>query len=62
MASYDIDFWIESDVLYKKYGPRLVPDSAFRDLLSKTPGFEGMRPGKKGFTIKFKPSTPEACK
>ena len=27
----------------------------FRGILSNTPGFEGLRPNKKGFSIKFEP-------
>jgi hypothetical protein len=54
-SSFDIDYWIKSDVLRYKFGPRLVGNRAFRATLSKTPGFEGLRPGKKGFSILFKP-------
>lgn|GEM_PF-4993625 len=59
LESFDIDFWIESDVLYKKYGPNLKANPEFRKVLSETPGFEGLKPNKAGFSIKFKPSTKE---
>jgi hypothetical protein len=54
---FDIDFWIESDELFKIYGKNLRADVEFRSILNNTPGFEGLRPNKKGFSIKFKPST-----
>lgn len=57
MNSYDIDYWIKSDVLHKKFGDNLKADVDFRRILSKTPGFEGLKPNKKGFSIKFLPST-----
>ena len=56
LASFDIDFWIESDILFKKYGRYLRPNREFRKLLSQTPGFEGLHPNNKGFSIKFRPS------
>ena len=55
--NYDIDYWIKSDILYKKYGGNLRADVEFRELLAKTPGFEGLRPNKEGFSIKFKPKS-----
>jgi len=57
LDNFDIDYWIESDVLYKKFGNSLKADVEFRKILSETPGFEGLRPNKKGFSIKFKPSS-----
>ena len=56
LNNYDVDYWIESDVLFKQFGSKLEPNPAFRKILSETPGFEGLRPGRSGFTIKFKPS------
>jgi RHS repeat-associated protein len=57
LNKFDIDYWIESDILYKMYGNSLKADPKFRELLSETPGFEGLKPNKEGFSIKFKPST-----
>jgi hypothetical protein len=59
LDQFDIDFWIESDILYKKYGSNLRADLEFRKTLSQTPGFEGLKPNKEGFSIKFKPSKKE---
>jgi len=59
LNEFDVDFWIESDVLFELNGDRLQPDAAFRDILSKTPGFGGLRPGMKGFSILFKESSSE---
>jgi hypothetical protein len=55
LTQFDIDFWIESDILYKQYGPNLRADVEFRKVLSETQGFEGLKPNKEGFSIKFKP-------
>ena len=57
LSSYDIDFWIESNILFDKFGKKLTPDPEFRQILQQTPGFEGLRPNSKGFTIKFKPAS-----
>ncbi|MGH9824632.1 MAG: hypothetical protein ACREDR_15450, partial [Blastocatellia bacterium] len=57
LGRFDIDYWIESDALFKIYGPNLRANPAFRGLLSETPGFEGLKPNKGGFSIKFKPSS-----
>ncbi|WP_199193366.1 hypothetical protein [Blastopirellula marina] len=57
LSKFDVDFWIESDILYKKFGSNLRADVEFRKLLSETPGFEGLKPNKQGFSIKFKPSS-----
>ena len=54
---FDIDFYIESDVLFKRFGGSLKADTDFRNLLSETRGFEGLKPNKQGFSIKFKPSS-----
>jgi hypothetical protein len=56
LNNFDVDFWIESNILFNQYGTKLIPDKTFREILSKTEGFEGLKPGKSGFTIKFKPS------
>ncbi len=56
LSNFDVDVWIESDILYKKFGDNLRADIEFRKLLSNTPGFEGLKPNKQGFSIKFKPS------
>ncbi|MCG8310270.1 MAG: hypothetical protein MI975_22945, partial [Cytophagales bacterium] len=56
LNSFDVDFWIESDELYKKFGSNVRADVEFRKILSETPGFEGLKPNKQGFSIKFKPS------
>lgn len=56
LKDYDIDYWIESDVLHKQYGSNKKANPEFRKLLSNTPGFKGLRPNKNGFSIKFKPS------
>ncbi|HCN28430.1 MAG TPA: hypothetical protein DIT64_06600 [Verrucomicrobiales bacterium] len=56
LDDYDIDYWIESDILLEKFGPNLRAAPEFRKALSETPGFEGLRPNKKGFSIKFLPS------
>ena len=60
LNDFDIDYWIESDVLFEKYANNKVnnnrADPEFRKVLSETPGFEGLRPNKKGFSIRFKPS------
>ena len=57
LNDFDIDFWIKSDKLHKQFGPNLRADTDFRKILSETPGFEGLRPNKKGFSIKFLPSS-----
>jgi|GEM_PF-4239959 len=57
LDKFDIDYWIESDILYKKYGPNLRADPEFRKILGETPGFEGLKANKEGFSIKFKPSS-----
>ena len=57
LSSYDIDYWIESDALYEMYGNSLKANPSFREILANTPGFEGLKPNKKGFSIKFKPSS-----
>ena len=54
---FDIDYWIKSDLLYSKYGNSLKADVYFRKILSETPGFEGLKPNKGGFSIKFLPSS-----
>ncbi len=56
LNDFDIDYWIESDVLFGKFGPNLKANPEFRKLLAETPGFEGLRPNKSGFSIRFKPS------
>jgi len=53
---FDIDYWIESDLLFQKYGPKLKANPEFRKILLETPGFEGLKPNKEGFSILFKPS------
>ncbi|MDM3871234.1 RHS repeat-associated core domain-containing protein [Porticoccus sp. W117] len=57
LNDFDIDFFIKSDILFKKYGSNLRANPEFRKILSNTPGFEGLRPNKKGFSIKFQPSS-----
>jgi RHS repeat-associated protein len=57
LNNFDIDFWIESDALYKKFGGNLRADPEFRKILNNTPGFEGLKPNKQGFSIKFKPAS-----
>ena len=39
------------------YGNSLKANPNFREILANTPGFEGLKPNKAGFTIKFKPSS-----
>lgn len=56
LDDFDIDYWIESDILNEEYGNNLRADVDFRKILSETPGFEGLRPNKKGFSIRFLPS------
>nr|WP_046228909.1 polymorphic toxin-type HINT domain-containing protein [Paenibacillus algorifonticola] len=57
MNKYDIDYFIESDILYEKFGNSLKANPVFRKILSEIPGFEGLKPNKEGFSIKFKPSS-----
>lgn len=57
LSDFDIDVWIKSDILRQIYGTNLRADVAFRKILSNTPGFEGLRPNKLGFSIKFLPSS-----
>ncbi|CAM1362371.1 RHS repeat domain-containing protein [Tenacibaculum xiamenense] len=57
LNEFDVDYWIESDVLFKKFGEKLQPDADFRKALGETPGFEGLKEGMSGFSIKFKPSS-----
>lgn len=57
LSNFDIDYWIKSDTLYEKFGPNLRADVEFRKILSETPGFEGLRPNKAGFSIRFMPSS-----
>jgi hypothetical protein len=56
LNKFDVDYWIESDILFKQFGPNLKANPAFRKILSETPGFEGLKPDKDGFSIKFKHS------
>jgi hypothetical protein len=56
LSNFDVDVWIKSDILYGIKGSKLRADVEFRKLLSNTPGFEGLRPNKKVFSIKFGPS------
>jgi len=56
LNDFDIDFRIKSDKLFNLYGKNLRANEKFRELLKKTKGFEGLRPNKKGFSIKFEPS------
>lgn len=57
LNDFDVDFFIKSDILLKKFGGNLRANPEFRKLLSNTPGFEGLRANKKGFSIKFLPSS-----
>lgn len=59
LKNFDIDFWIESDILYKQFGSNLRADPEFRKILSQTPGFEGLKENKSGFSVKFKPSSKD---
>jgi hypothetical protein len=54
LSNFDIDYWIESNVLSKKFGPNLKADVEFQKIVSDTPGFGGLKPNKQGFSIKFK--------
>ena len=56
LDNYDIDYWIKSDKLYEMYGNSLKANPEFRNILGETPGFEGLKPNKQGFSIKFLPS------
>ncbi|CAN5911142.1 hypothetical protein BH11VER1_BH11VER1_13610 [soil metagenome] len=56
LNKFDIDYWIKSDALFQKFVPNLKANPEFRIILSETPGFEGLKPNKEGFPIKFKPS------
>ena len=58
LSKFDIDYWIKSDTLYQQYGNSLKANAGFRQILSETPGFEGLKPNKAGFSIKFLPSSP----
>lgn len=55
LNNYDIDYYIKSDILNSRYGNSLKADKEFRAILSNTSGFEGLKPNKQGFSIKFKP-------
>ncbi|MFY0255164.1 hypothetical protein ACDQ55_14545 [Chitinophaga sp. 30R24] len=55
LSQFDIDYWIQSDLLHQQNGKTLKANTNFRELLGQTPGFEGLKPDKKGFSIKFKP-------
>lgn len=55
LNKFDIDYWIKSDALFEKFGPNLRANPEFRKILSETPGFEGLKPNKEGFSIKFRP-------
>lgn len=57
LNDFDVDFFIKNDILLKKFGSNLRANPEFRKILSNTPGFEGLRPNKKGFSIKFLPSS-----
>lgn len=57
LNDFDVDFFIKSDVLFKEFGKNLRANPEFRKILSNTPGFEGLRANKKGFSIKFLPSS-----
>jgi hypothetical protein len=58
------NYWIKSDILYEQNGDtpnareKLRANMPFRAILANTPGFEGLRPNKNGFSIKFLPSSP----
>ncbi|WP_433958678.1 RHS repeat domain-containing protein [Cytobacillus horneckiae] len=56
LNNYDIDYYIKSDKLYDMYGNSIKANPKFREILSQTPGFEGLKPNKGGFSIKFLPS------
>ncbi len=56
LSDFDIDLWIKSDILRKLYGKNLRAHPKFRKILADTPGFEGLRPNKQGFSILYKPS------
>jgi hypothetical protein len=58
LSNFDIDYWIKSDTLYQQYGNSLKANVGFRQILSETPGFEGLKPNKGCFSIKFLPSSP----
>ena len=57
--SFDLDLFIESDVLYKQYGgSKLYAAPELRkSLVTDYPNlFEGLKPGKEGLSIKFRPN------
>jgi len=56
LDDFDVDFFIQSDILLEQFGGNLRANPEFREILSNTPGFEGLRKNKKGFSIKFLPS------
>lgn len=53
--NFDIDYYINSNGLHQSFGNSLKADAEFRKVLSNTPGFEGLRSNKQGFSIKFNP-------
>jgi hypothetical protein len=55
LNNFDAAYWIESNILFEKYGPNLKANPELRRILTETPGFEGLKPNKQGFSIMFKP-------
>lgn len=56
-GAFDLDLFVQSDTLLEQFGSRLRPAPALRQtLVQQYPDlFEGLKPGKQGLTIKFRP-------
>lgn len=59
LTKYDIDAFVRSDVLFQRHGSRILADTEFREILYNTPGFEGLKPYKKGFSVKIFPQSKQ---
>lgn len=57
MQKFDLDLFVQSDVLLGQYGPKLKAAPILRQSLTDDfPNlFQGLKPGKEGLSIKFRP-------
>jgi len=57
MEKFDLDLFVQSDVLLEQFGPKLKAAPILRQsLVDDFPTlFQGLKPGKEGLSIKFRP-------
>jgi hypothetical protein len=55
---FDLDLFVQSDVLLAQFGTKLIAAPVFRrSLIESNPAlFSGLKPGKEGVSIMFRPS------